>query len=90
MLWRQQIGWSYCAGSQDSISWHNAMQTKRSLCQQNVVLLVVQRLGVTAVMPMVFGSTLTLPTFVLFFFLCLLGEGEFRITVWSELGLALA
>jgi len=51
----------------DPVSWHDAVQTKRSLCQENAVLLVVQRLGVTAAMLMVFSSTLTLPTFILFF-----------------------
>jgi len=51
----------------DLVSWHDAIPRKRSLCQENAVLLMVQRLCVTAAMPMVFGSTLTLPTFVSFF-----------------------
>jgi len=51
----------------DSVSWHDAIQRKRSLSQENAVLLVVQWLGVTAVMQMVASSTLALPTFVLFF-----------------------
>jgi len=53
---------------EDSVSWHDAILRKRSLCQENAVLLVVQLLCVTAAMPMVFSSTLTLPTFLLFFF----------------------
>ena len=55
---------------EDSVSWHGIIPRKRSLCQEYAVLLVVQRLCVTAAMPMVFGSNLTLPTFPLFFFLC--------------------
>ena len=47
----------------DSVSWHDVIPTKRSLCQKNTVL---QHLGVTAAMPMVFGSTLTLLTFISF------------------------
>ena len=42
---------------------------KQSVCHSNGVDLVVQWLGVTATMLMVLGLTLTLPTFVLFFFL---------------------
>jgi len=41
IFWRQQIGWSHCAGSQDSVRWHDAIQRKRLLCQENAVLLVV-------------------------------------------------
>jgi len=33
---------------EDSVSWHEAIPTKRSLCQENAVLLVVQRLCDTA------------------------------------------
>jgi len=32
---------------EDSVSWHDAIQRKRSLCQENAVLLVVQQLGIT-------------------------------------------
>ena len=42
---------------------------KQSVCYSNGVDLVVQWLGVTATMLMVLGLTLTLLTFVLFFFL---------------------
>ena len=52
----------------DSVSWHDAIPTKRSLCQENTVLLMVQRLCDTAAMPMVFGSTLTLRDLSFFFF----------------------
>ena len=38
---------------EDSVSWHDAIPRKRSLCQENAVLLVV--LFVTVAMPMVFG-----------------------------------
>jgi len=41
-----------------SVSWHDAIQTKRSLCQEHTVLLVVEWLGLTAAMPMVSGLTL--------------------------------
>ena len=58
---------------EDSVSWHDAIR-KRSLCQENAVLLEVQRLCVTAAMPMVFGSTLTLPTRFVFFSLPSLGS----------------
>jgi len=53
----------------DLVSWHDVIQRKRSFCQENAVLLM-KWLGVTSVMPMVCGSTLALPTFILFFFLC--------------------
>ena len=48
---------------------HDAIQRKRSLCQEHSVVLVVLWLGVTAAMPlpMVGGSTLALPTFIFFF-----------------------
>ena len=55
---------------EDLVSWHDAIPRKRSLCQENAVLLMVQWLRVMASMPMVFSSTLTLSTFVLLFFLC--------------------
>ena len=55
---------------EDSVSWHDSIPRKRSLGQKNAVLFLVQRLGVTPATPMVFGSTITLPAFVLFFFLC--------------------
>jgi len=51
---------------EDSVSWNNTIQRKRSLCQENAVLLVVQWLGVTVAMPTVCSSTLALPTSVLF------------------------
>jgi len=53
---------------ENSVSWHDAIPTKTSLCQENAVLLVVSWLCVTAAVPLVFGSTLTLPTFSLLFF----------------------
>ena len=70
--------WQYSAGNrlagaivptvEDSVSWHDVIQRKRLLCQENAVLLVVQRLGVTAAIPMIFSSTLALTTYD--FFLC--------------------
>jgi len=44
IFWRQQISWSYCAGSWrfGLMAWDDAaMQTNRSLCQENAVFLVV-------------------------------------------------
>ena len=55
--------------AEHSVSWHDAIQTKRSLCREHTVLLVVQWLGDVAAMPMVAGSTLALPTFFSFFLL---------------------
>ena len=52
---------------EDSVSWHDVIPRKRSLCQKNAILLMVHWLGVIAAMPTVFGSTLTLPTFIFFF-----------------------
>ena len=58
---------------EDSVLWHDAIPRKKSLCQANALLLVVKRFGVSVVLPMVFRSTLTLSTFILFcFFLCLI------------------
>jgi len=31
-FWRQVIGWRYCAVTQDSLSWHDAIRRKRSVC----------------------------------------------------------
>jgi len=56
------------------VSWHDAIQRKRSLCQEHAVLLVVQWLGVTAAMPMAGGSTLALPTFFSLFLCFFLGS----------------
>ena len=53
---------------EDSVSRNDAIQRKRSLCQENAVLLMVQWLGVTVAMPTVCSSTLALPTSVVFFF----------------------
>jgi len=68
IFWRQHITWSYCAGSQrfGFLAWRNWIPTKRSLCLENAVLLLVQWLCVMAAMPMVFSLTLTLPTFLFF------------------------
>jgi len=43
IFWRQQIAWSYCAASWrfSLVAWHNTVPRKRSLCQENVILLVV-------------------------------------------------
>jgi len=37
IFWRQQISWSYCAGSQrfGLVAWRNVK--KKSLCQENAV-----------------------------------------------------
>jgi len=55
---------------EDSVSWHDTTQRKRSLCQENAVLLAVYRFGVKAPILMVFGLILALPTlsFSLLFF----------------------
>ena len=63
-----------------SVSWYGAMQRKRSLCQENAVLLMVQWLGVTAAMRIVCGSTLTLLTFVFFFAFF---QAPLRCHVWG-------
>ena len=39
--WRQQIGRSYCAASRTFSPSHDAIQRKRSLCQEHAVLLMV-------------------------------------------------
>jgi len=84
IFWWQQIGWCYCAASR-TVSWHDAITRKRSLCQENVVLLMVWRLCVTVAMVMVLGLTLTLPTFFsLLFFRLHLGVGVTVATL--ELG----
>ena len=55
-----------------------------SVCHSNCVDLVAKQLCVMATMPMVFGSTLTFPTFVLFFFFTF-----FRAYVLLHLGVSL-
>ena len=54
-------------GSDYGYAWPDAIQIKGSVCHLNRVDLIAQGLCITADMPMVFGSTLTLPTFIFFF-----------------------
>ena len=51
----------------DSISWHDAIPRKRSLCQGNVARGVTVKCYGCYAHIIVFGSTLTLPTFFFFF-----------------------
>jgi len=92
-IWPQQIGCSYCAASRTlySVSWHDAIQIKGSVCHAIGVLRLCFTFGI---MPLLLSSTLTLLTFLLFFFyffqnfpkftLRCLGV-RFRVSVWVDI-----
>jgi len=68
IFWRQQINWSYSAGSRKfGLVACRKIKKKVTLSRKRCPAGGVW-LGVMAAMLMVFGLTLTLPTFVLFFF----------------------
>ena len=68
--------------AEHSVSWHDAIRIKRSVCHAISMLLVAQRLCFTSGIPLLFSSTLTMVTSVFFFFYFFQNFPKF--TLWCQ------